>query len=944
MNIRILNDQSRRKESASNLFKMFAGGVAIFLTGCGEPTTGPATTSASASWRSVAGEVLAADSSCTACHTADPDTVRRLGVSQAPQILGETGIGSRLSPDAIRQRIGAHGGELGLRMPDLLHGLEAAEKRAAVEELVNFLVSQGGPIDPLAAAMEVSSAQISQGSTIWRSVGCTACHGVDPATAVGLEDLTTSWTHGSLTTYLANPLAVHPGGRMPSLNLTDDEASSLAAYLLAGDGVLETIASRPGLQLQYFDGDFDGVGPIDEVGGTVDPIRVPIPGIGPYAGQDTFGLRLSGEIEIPTTGVWNFYLTSDDGSGLKIDGKMVVDNGGIHGAAMKRGSATLDEGRHAIDIGLFEASGGEELSLSWSGPGIARQPIPAEAFFSDATVLAPDWDRFELDDESIQRGMVRFAKTGCGTCHVPEMPKLGELANIAPLSSLIAGRGCLAEAVPAAAPDYGFTESERGLLDELIKNVAALDEPLPADLAVVHTMTRLNCIACHSRPDVGGPSPEAQTRFAGNDDAELGDEGRIPPALDGVGNKLQLNALRSTLANGDKVRPYMKARMPVFGSEQTDDLVVHFVAADAIAADGREPIFDDARVAAGHALTGVEGVSCVQCHTVAGHPALGVPAVDLASMHARIRPGWFRKHLLDPQKTNPGTRMTAFWGNGGTERIFPEYLGGDPTKQVDAIRAYLSLGESMPLPRGVVPDAGEYALIPIDEPILFGTFMRDVSPRTIAVGLPENVHYAWDAEHARLAKAWRGGFMDAEGTWRGRAGQLEHPEGRSTLQMPAGPAIAVLATRDEAWPEPFARDAAGVRNGAWRFAGTTRNRDRRPAFNSELDGVRITETPIPRLAEGGTRLIRRFTVGSDEGRGDLYMRAAVAASIVPAGGEGRERVWTVNDERMLRITGAESFLREMPGGGMELLVKVPLSMVGREDIAFEGAFDVELSW
>ena len=384
--------------------------------------------------------------------------------------------------------------------------------------------------------------------------------------------------------------------------------------------------------------------------------------------------------------------------------------------------------------------------------------------------------------------------------------------------------------------------------------------------------------------------------------------------------------------------------MPVFGSDQTDDLVVHFAAADAIAADGREPKFDDARVAAGHALTGVDGVSCVQCHTVAGHPALGVPAVDLTSMYARIRPGWFRKHLLDPQKTNPGTRMTAFWGNGGTERIFPEYLGGDPTKQVDAIRAYLSLGESMPLPRGVVPDAGEYALIPIDEPILFGTFMRDVSPRTIAVGLPENVHYAWDAEHARLAKAWRGGFMDAEGTWRGRAGQLEHPEGRSTLQMPAGPAIAVLSTRDETWPEPFARDAAGIRNGAWRFAGTTRNRNRRPAFNSELDGVRITETPIPRLAQGGTRLVRRFTVGSDEGRGDLYMRAAVAASIVPAGGEGRERVWAINDERMVRITGAESFLREMPGGGMELLVKVPLSMVGREDIAFEGAFDVELSW
>ena len=74
------------------------------------------------------------------------------------------------------------------------------------------------------------------------------------------------------------------------------------------------------------------------------------------------------------------------------------------------------------------------------------------------------------------------------------------------------------------------------------------------------------------------------------------------------------------------------------------------------------------------------------------------------------------------------------------------------------------------------------------------------------------------------------------------------------------------------------------------------------------------------------------------------MRAAVATSIDPVGGEGRERVWTINGERMIRINGAESFVRPLPGGGAELLVKVPLSMVGREDVAFEGVFDVEMSW
>ena len=90
----------------------------------------------------------------------------------------------------------------------------------------------------------------------------------------------------------------------------------------------------------------------------------------------------------------------------------------------------------------------------------------------------------------------------------------------------------------------------------------------------------------------------------------------------------------------------------------------------------------------------------------------------------------------------------------------------------------------------MIPEAGEYALVPGERPIVFGTFMRGVSPRTIAVGLPENVHYAYDAENGRLARAWRGEFMDARGTWHGRAGQLEQPDGSSVIDFPDGPVIA----------------------------------------------------------------------------------------------------------------------------------------------------------
>lgn len=925
----------------------------LALIGCGDDAASPTSpgggtttvaTSADLAWHSARGEDLLAAANCTACHIASDDAKARIGAAPAPEVLGDAGVGSRLSPAAIRDRLGAHGGELGMRMPDLLHGLPETDREQATEELVHFLASQGGPLGPDAALLELPTAAVTQGETLWKSIGCTTCHGADAEHGLGMENLAASWSRPALQRFLLDPAAVHRAGRMPSFNLTTDEASSLSAYLLSTADGATVVRSRPGLRLELWNGGFQGMGPMDETRPADLSDRVDVPEVGPGKGRDNFGLRLTGEIEIPTDGRWNFFLTSDDGGGLRIDDTIVVDHGGIHAPSPKRGAINLTAGRHPITISMFEASGGEEVSLSWSGPGVERQPVPASAFSSDLAVVDPGWAPFELDEDLRKGGMMRFARLGCGACHVPGMPLLGDLATLPPLGSLTAGQGCLAAEVPAKAPDYGFTADERSLLAEVVANAAALDEPLPADLAVAHAMTSLNCIACHARPEVGGPSPERLALFTSNDDAELGDEGRVPPALDDVGNKLRLEAIADILARGTKVRPYMHARMPVFAAPQIADLPTNLSAADAIAADGREPTFTPELATIGHRLVGTDGVSCVQCHTAGGHPALGVPAVDLASMHRRLRPGWFRKHLLDPQKTNPGTRMTAFWGNGGTDRIFAEVLGGDPVKQVDAIRSYLSLGESMPLPKGVVPDAGEYALVPSDRPIVFGTFMDGVSPRTIAVGLPDNVHYAYDAENARLAKAWRGAFMDARGTWHGRAGELESPEGRSVIEMPEGAAIAALDTRADAWPEPNRRDAAGVRNGAWRFAGTSRDADGRPAFHVEIDGVRITERPLPRLAEGGSRLVREFRVASDEGRGDLYARLAVAGSIEPAGGEGDNRRWRTADGLMIEIRGADSFVRDGGDGTTELIVKVPLRMVGRDDAAFEGVFEAEIGW
>jgi hypothetical protein len=45
---------------------------------------------------------------------------------------------------------------------------------------------------------------------------------------------------------------------------------------------------------------------------------------------DNFYVVWTGKIRIPADGIRTFFLESDDGSQLFIDGKQVVDNGGLH--------------------------------------------------------------------------------------------------------------------------------------------------------------------------------------------------------------------------------------------------------------------------------------------------------------------------------------------------------------------------------------------------------------------------------------------------------------------------------------------------------------------------------------------------------------------------------------------------------------------------------------
>lgn len=108
-------------------------------------------------------------------------------------------------------------------------------------------------------------------------------------------------------------------------------------------------------------------------------------GIGvPPGHRDGFGLYFKGFVRIPFDGIYLFRLGSDDGSRLEIDGRLVVDNDGLHSFETKEGFAPLARGVHLLELWYFEATGQEGLSIEWQSPNGAWVPLTPSDFMGAA--------------------------------------------------------------------------------------------------------------------------------------------------------------------------------------------------------------------------------------------------------------------------------------------------------------------------------------------------------------------------------------------------------------------------------------------------------------------------------------------------------------------------------------------------------------------------------
>ncbi len=88
-----------------------------------------------------------------------------------------------------------------------------------------------------------------------------------------------------------------------------------------------------------------------------------------YPGQpaERWGAIFEGALVVPYPGDFTFYLGSDDGAVLFIDGKPIVSRDFLTGYSKSQASAALGAGSHRLEVRFFQNYGARSLTLEWSG-------------------------------------------------------------------------------------------------------------------------------------------------------------------------------------------------------------------------------------------------------------------------------------------------------------------------------------------------------------------------------------------------------------------------------------------------------------------------------------------------------------------------------------------------------------------------------------------------
>lgn len=547
--------------------------------------------------------------------------------------------------------------------------------------------------------------------------------------------------------------------------------------------------------------------------------------------------------------------------------------------------------RAGLSAFLMDQRGGHALA---SSPRLVLDEHEAEdiAAFLLASLGVAAERKPSIDVGLIDRGRALVQSLPCLSCHEGRESRVMDQAK-APRLAALTGKtgGCLDVNSSLNVPRYQLSSRQDLALRLALDRSAGETVKEISDSAIVSLeMRRYRCHACHVRDDIGGESRDLE-RFFHATEADLGDEGRLPPDLSGVGRKLRSEALARVILGEDRIRPYMLTRMPGFDVRVADVLIPALGRLDRDPTERpsvRETVENQVgRNMWGRALVGTDGLSCISCHPLGGHPALGISALDLIEAPRRLRPEWFRDYLIDPARFRPGTRMPAFWPDGVPSL---KGFGGSADRQIDSIWAYLSEFNQSRLPSGLVNER-ELELQPGARPHVFRTFLEGVGNHAIAVGFQDGVHLAFDALEPRVAVAWRGRFLDAESTWDDRFTPMTPPLGKDVVAIQGLPV-----------PSGRAREMRGYRLGG--ESGV-------PTFRYRVGGALIEDTLVPRKTSS-LGLERRLRLAESKASA-VWIEIASGRDIILDGTK-----WSVDGRLFVHLESTARRSRSAAGARLEL--------------------------
>lgn len=135
-----------------------------------------------------------------------------------------------------------------------------------------------------------------------------------------------------------------------------------------------------GLDYTYYEGNWGNLPDFGTLN-TIETGTVGNPDLSVRNRDQQYAVQYKGYVNVPTDGNYTFYTNSDDGSKLYIGTTEVVNNDGGHPMIEKSGTIGLKAGTHALTVSFFQGSGGQGLQVSYEGPNIGKQIIPATAYY-----------------------------------------------------------------------------------------------------------------------------------------------------------------------------------------------------------------------------------------------------------------------------------------------------------------------------------------------------------------------------------------------------------------------------------------------------------------------------------------------------------------------------------------------------------------------------------